>query len=343
MSGKTVFLFLCVMLLIPGEAYCQKAPADGVQTEYYESGKIRGESQYKDGELHGVTKLYYENGFLQEEAHYYKGQRHGITRKYYTNGLLSERTFYRYGKIHGVPFIFKYGDIDPSRHGSGQGQENNQEENYNVILKVVPEAQASSDRATLKRIENILNDRINFASIPNCTLKVEENQIQVRMKSLLTWEDITIFLTTPGVLLFKSVEEDPETIQANKTKLAENYEWLPDDSEQLLVKKEAWLTLSAVESAEIAINSQDQSFVLLKLPREKARILAQVTQDLVGHKTALVLDQTLLSVWDIKAPVVNGQVRIENESFSEDMKRCLFGIIKNPPLPVPLEIMPEEM
>ena len=46
-----------------------------LQKIYYESGKLKGEATYKNGQLDGLAKIYDENGKLVEQATYKNGQK----------------------------------------------------------------------------------------------------------------------------------------------------------------------------------------------------------------------------------------------------------------------------
>lgn len=79
---------------------------DGIVKEYYESGKLKSEWNYKNGKLEGICKTYYESGELMFKYNYKEGKQDGITRSYYRNGRLKYEYKYRDGKLEGT--IKKY-------------------------------------------------------------------------------------------------------------------------------------------------------------------------------------------------------------------------------------------
>ena len=62
---------------------------DGIIKEYYESGKLLAEYNYKDGKLEGLSKGYYESGAFRGEWNYKSGKLEGIVKVFYENGNLN--------------------------------------------------------------------------------------------------------------------------------------------------------------------------------------------------------------------------------------------------------------
>ena len=79
---------------------------EGVSRGYYESGAFRGEWNYKAGELEGIVKVYYENGNLNYEMHYKNGELHGTGKYYRENGKLHFAWNFKDGKKEGISTTF---------------------------------------------------------------------------------------------------------------------------------------------------------------------------------------------------------------------------------------------
>lgn len=79
---------------------------NGVVKEYYESGKLKAENNYKDGKLVGTSKFYFESGQLREEMNYKNGKLDGRYRNYYTTGSLGGEWYYKNGKREGVTMLY---------------------------------------------------------------------------------------------------------------------------------------------------------------------------------------------------------------------------------------------
>ena len=55
-------------------------------TQYFESGQVQSEMNYKDGKVHGKSYSYFESGQVQSEMNYKDGENDGIKTYYYNNG-----------------------------------------------------------------------------------------------------------------------------------------------------------------------------------------------------------------------------------------------------------------
>lgn len=64
----------------------KKGQKDGLSKQYYPSGKIWKESNYKDGYLDGLATIYHENGNLKRTVEYTKGKRNGTYTSYFKSG-----------------------------------------------------------------------------------------------------------------------------------------------------------------------------------------------------------------------------------------------------------------
>src|SRR3989339_141547 len=63
---------------------------DGIVKEYYKSGKLLLEFNFKDNKMNGLYKSYYEDGVLWQEKNYKDGKENGISRSYNEEGKLKE-------------------------------------------------------------------------------------------------------------------------------------------------------------------------------------------------------------------------------------------------------------
>jgi antitoxin component YwqK of YwqJK toxin-antitoxin module len=101
---------------------------DGAVKEYYKSGKLRAEWNYKSGELDGTCKIYFENGDLMLKYNYKSGKRDGITKSYYRGLRLRYKYEYKDGKLEGVvnkyykngKLAFEWNYKDDKREGTAK-------------------------------------------------------------------------------------------------------------------------------------------------------------------------------------------------------------------------------
>ena len=75
---------------------------DGSVKEYFENGNLRIEYNYKNGNQHGINNQYYEDGRNDIIDNFKDGKKHGIREQYYTSGNLETRAFFVNGFMEGV-------------------------------------------------------------------------------------------------------------------------------------------------------------------------------------------------------------------------------------------------
>lgn len=90
-------LFLMVLLL---------CACEDVRTEQYESGQLRTECPYVDGQKHGLEKRYYENGTLEAETHYVNGSVAGTEKAWHPNGSIRWERTYVAGQLEGPSIAY---------------------------------------------------------------------------------------------------------------------------------------------------------------------------------------------------------------------------------------------
>ena len=59
---------------------------DGIVRQYYDSGKLLAEAEYRDNKRDGLTRIYRENDDLWLELNFVKDRAHGITKEYHAGG-----------------------------------------------------------------------------------------------------------------------------------------------------------------------------------------------------------------------------------------------------------------
>ncbi len=94
-SISLIVLLLATILILPSFASAE------IKKEYYPSGKLKSEVNYKNGKLEGIFMDYYKHGKLKYEANYKNGKEEGIARGYYKNGKLEYEENYKNGKLEG--------------------------------------------------------------------------------------------------------------------------------------------------------------------------------------------------------------------------------------------------
>jgi len=72
---------------------------EGLYKEYYKSGELKGEGNWKDGKPHGEFKVYYKNGDVQIKMNYKEGKKDGISKSFYPKGVLMREERYQEGTL----------------------------------------------------------------------------------------------------------------------------------------------------------------------------------------------------------------------------------------------------
>lgn len=75
---------------------------DGLKRNFRENGILYSEVMYKDGMKNGIGKNYYSDGKIQAEISYLNNVKNGDSKWYHQNGNLYRLNPYKDGKLHGV-------------------------------------------------------------------------------------------------------------------------------------------------------------------------------------------------------------------------------------------------
>ena len=89
MEGKMKWIilwsFVCATFIVACDTLDKKL--NGVVKEYYESGALKFERNFKDGKLNGVWKYYDLSGYLSTERNYKDDKLNGVVKEYYEWGF----------------------------------------------------------------------------------------------------------------------------------------------------------------------------------------------------------------------------------------------------------------
>ena len=75
---------------------------NGSFKEYYENGNLRKECNFKNGNEHGKSNEFYEDGKKDIVGNFKDGKMHGLREQYFSSGNLETRTTYENGLIEGL-------------------------------------------------------------------------------------------------------------------------------------------------------------------------------------------------------------------------------------------------
>jgi antitoxin component YwqK of YwqJK toxin-antitoxin module len=75
---------------------------DGIKNHYYDTGEVKCEHLYVNGDRYGINKKFYKSGALKNEWLYEDGKLNGMSKEYYESGELRFEYMYSMGKLSGV-------------------------------------------------------------------------------------------------------------------------------------------------------------------------------------------------------------------------------------------------
>ena len=104
-------LFSCSLIYAEDVIKKEEAAKEGLYKEYYESGALASEGNYKNGKKQGLFKEYDELGRVMWERNYKQGQLHGITKKYYEDGPLNGKWRFKNNELIDVKDYYHNGAL----------------------------------------------------------------------------------------------------------------------------------------------------------------------------------------------------------------------------------------
>jgi preprotein translocase subunit SecD len=131
----------------------------------------------------------------------------------------------------------------------------------------------------------------------------------------------------PGRQLLYQVDIDPNTGQKSK--------------QAYLLKKRTLLTGNNLTDARVAIDNQyNNPYVSMEFDKKGARIFERITDDNVGQRLAIVLDDRVASAPQIREKISGGRAQITG-SFTMNEARDLAIVLRAGALPAPVKILEE--
>ncbi|MEN8245051.1 MAG: protein translocase subunit SecD [Thermodesulfobacteriota bacterium] len=131
----------------------------------------------------------------------------------------------------------------------------------------------------------------------------------------------------PGTQLLYEIKEDAATNRTVKT--------------PYLVKKRALLTGAYLTDAKVQIDSQyNEPYVSIEFDKKGGRIFAQITEQNVKKRLAIVLDDKVYSAPVIQEKITGGSARITGNFTAEDA-HDLAIVLRAGALPAPVNIIEE--
>lgn len=208
---------------------------------------------------------------------------------------------------------------------------------YQVDKTRLP-ADMSESQAARRALE-IINRRIDQFGVREPEIQLTgRNRIIVALPGIQEPGRAKEIIGRMAHLEFKLVGEDIN-IEEVEAGLYPGYEVLPhaeENARQMVVSTEAELTGEHVDGAGFQFDNQGRPAVGISFDDEGARLFGEATQQNVGRRLAIVLDDEVISAPNIQAPIHGGEGMITGQ-FTDQEARDLALMLRAGALPAPLK------
>ncbi|MFC1674734.1 protein translocase subunit SecD [Candidatus Omnitrophota bacterium] len=216
-----------------------------------------------------------------------------------------------------------------------------------LVLRVDTEGLAEEARkdATDRAIE-IIRNRIDAFGVREPSIQKQgENEIVVQLPGITDRGRAIELIGKTALLEFKLVSYDVDLLkQAVEGAIPQGFQlqYTLDDQEALLIEETAVLTGDALDNAFVRFDQSqfNEPVVALEFNSEGAKKFAQVTQDNIGKRLAIVLDGKVQSAPRIREAIPSGQAVITGR-FDAEHAQDLAIVLRVGALPAPMYIEEE--
>lgn len=194
------------------------------------------------------------------------------------------------------------------------------------------------------RAVEVIRNRIDAFGVREPSIQKQGvDEIVVQLPGVTDRERAIDLIGKTAMLEFKVVMSDTEKLKAAVGgTIPEGYElkYSQDDSEPLLLEKQAALTGDALSSATVRFGQMSEPVVGLQFNDEGAKKFAELTTNNVGKRLAIVLDGKVQSAPMIREAIPSGEAVITGR-FSTEQAQDLALVLRVGALPAPMTIEEE--
>ncbi len=202
------------------------------------------------------------------------------------------------------------------------------------------------ENAVDQALETIRN-RVDQFGVAEPTIQREgTRRIIVELPGIRDPERAINLIGSTALLEFKLVDEERSVEDALKGNIPEGDEILYEKDRKTgkdiipyLLKKQAVLTGDSLTLAEVRIDREyNEPYVGIGFDREGARIFRQITEENVGKRLAIVLDNNVYSAPVIREKISGGEAQITG-NFTSEEAHDLAIVLRAGALPAPVTIL----
>lgn len=196
----------------------------------------------------------------------------------------------------------------------------------------------------VERALEIIRNRIDEFGVKEPIVQIQgEDEIVVQLPGLTDRKRALDLIGRTAMLEFKLVSADAQKMSdALSGKIPDGFEIKELEGEKLLLGRAAELTGEYLETADVRFDESSfgQPIVSMKLKGDGIKKFADVTQNNVGRRLAIVLDGRVYSAPRINEPIPNGEAVISGR-FTPDEAKDLAIVLRSGALPAPLVVEEE--
>jgi len=91
---------------LKGETPFKNGIREGIGKTYYDSGRLKGETPFHNDKIEGMKKEYYESGTLLSETPFVSDNAEGLAKFYYPTGTLQGESFFKHNRADGMTKLY---------------------------------------------------------------------------------------------------------------------------------------------------------------------------------------------------------------------------------------------
>lgn len=199
-------------------------------------------------------------------------------------------------------------------------------------------------REAPRKAQEIIRRRVDGFGVSEPVIHTEgHNRIVVQLPGIKERARAKTLIGKTALLEFRLVSDDrAKTLDAMKGSPPPGYELMYEEREEisypLLVKRRPELTGASLKSANPSVGQYGEPIVLFNLDSKGGKIFALVTEQNIGRRLAIVLDNEVLMAPSIQTAITGGSGQITG-NFSQAETQDISNVLNAGALPAPVEII----
>lgn len=217
-----------------------------------------------------------------------------------------------------------------------------------LVLTVASVGDLTKDASNTSRIGKLVKDRINELGAKSIVqTRSDRNEIIVQTPPLRKPDMFIELLVRQAMLKFQLVDGDdnakpsPKDVPGEDEVLrfrSRNLETGLITATTIRVKKQALLTGESISDVQIRTDGdRNEPYVFVEFDKKGAKILEKITEENIGKRLAIVLDETVYNAPVIREKIAGGNASITG-AFTRDEAKDLLIVLRAGGYPVPVRL-----